>query len=182
MRKSLSLIAIILCFLCSGCLNYEKVSTKIIIDDSGAGRLEQSFEGLDSTETEDKKIHSDYEDLMAAFSDEQIQKEKEDHGIEIVDWQTDVNADGKVFAAFSANFDVKEFLSKNEEYQIINGEFIAIVNKEEGFLLESNGTLFETEKNYIMVWPNIEGPIQWLMKSKEIFNEPSKLRKFFKKE
>ncbi len=165
MKHTKYLLAALLLLGMSGCLFPEKIETRVRFSgkNSKTGEFEQAqvtilYHNISSAAEDEKKLTQDFEELLKGEKDEGSEDEVDDgmiikkRHVYIENGKINVRAeavpeDGKI------------------EDVIANGERILVLERQDDIeLIETNGKIFKTEENYIIVWPESLEEIYWIQR------------------
>lgn len=158
-------IAVLLLLGASGCLFVEKIETRVrfLGKNSKTGEPAQTqvtilYYNVSTDAETDQKLQEDFEELLKSEKAEGSEEEVED-GMIIKKRHVYVEK-GKINVRAEA---VPEH-GKIEDV-IANGERILVLEREsDNELAETNGKVFKTEENYIIVWPESLEEIYWILR------------------
>jgi len=156
--KRLYLILVPLAFLLNGCLTYKSIEYRISFNERfDQGTVTVHYKDISSSEEEVKKRESDFNDLIELLFEEEFLLDNVEEGIYVKDrklWEEN----GKLHATFSGIF--SELKVDGEALKVQNEERVLFL-KNEGTKIESDGKVFESEKNIVIVWPKDQREISW---------------------
>jgi len=143
----------------TGCIIPEKIETRVrFIDKNTSPQITIIWHNISSPAENDEELKKDFDDLI-----EDLDKDNaltgaigaEGEALLIKDWQTNVE-DGKIHLQMSG------VTLHNIFGDIVsNGERMLILDMESGFVETTNGKLFQTDRNYIIVWPETQKELYW---------------------
>jgi len=138
----------------NGCLTYAKVHYKIhFSDDFSQGTIKVIFENLRSTEEPEEKRRSDFADLLEMLEGDDFLLDTMEEGIYIKDRKlfTSLNM---IVGEYNGVF--RSLKLDDKTHQVGKNERMIILEKDDGDTIESNGTVVESEENFIITWPKEE--------------------------
>ncbi len=165
MRNTKYAIALLLILGFSGCLFVEKIETRVrfLGKNSPSGEPQPAqvtilYHNISSDAENEKKLQEDFEELLKGEKGEGSEDEIEE-GLIIKKRHVYIE-NGKINVRAEA---VPE--DGKIEDVIANGERILVLAKQEdNELIETNGKVFETEENYLIVWPVRLEEIYWIQR------------------
>lgn len=148
----------------TGCLIPERIENRVIYTDKNSPpQVTVIWHNLSSDAENDEKLQKDFDDLI----DDQI--EDKDDTLESDLFLGARNRDmrikerklylenGKLQFRITAIPASKEFSDLTS-----NGERLLVLEMEEAGAVETNGKLFKTDSNYIIVWPETQKELYWV--------------------
>jgi hypothetical protein len=160
--KSLAyLIAATLLISLSGCIWPEEIETRVhYVDKNAPPQIIVTWRNISSMARDEKELKDDFDRLVGDLEDSTasdlvagIDKE-----LLIKDRQIFLH-NGNLHAKMSA-------VPIDDKFEDLasNGERIMVVDLESGGMIETNGRLLKTGRNYIMVWPESLKEIYWIQR------------------
>jgi len=160
MRHILNAAAAVSALFLTGCLYLEKSEVRVRFDDHHEPLdVTLIYHHLSSDATSPEGVEEDYRGLVEAWKGDVYVVDQAREGFVVRD--RDVYVEDGHLCAREVLIPAKEHLFEDGEMVISGGERILVFDDEEQTILESNGRIFTTGKNTIIVWPIDEKEIRW---------------------
>ncbi len=178
------LIIISSMFLFVGCWDFESTETRVIVGEEGAPtRIIMKLINFSSDAEEDDKIKKDFDEFVEAFMGDSFLTEW-GKGTAVKDREIYIEND-QVIAKFEL---VTKKLDEELKFIVANGERIVVFDEEffgGDSLIETNGKIFKTEENTLIVWSEDEKELFWKTtgeepKSETFFNNVPKIASIYR--
>jgi hypothetical protein len=177
MKKSV-IIAVVLTLFLSGCLVHEKKEVKIKLTPSG-GEIWVTETGWKSTNEKEEDIQKDFEKLIKQYEKDELEKEFADVGVYILDKKIYLK-NNKITTEYHGLFPSGS-VAYIYLFREANEEIIHVMDSPEDAEIETNGEIFKTKKNTIIVWPSDTRDLQWGYIDNECVNDEDNLTALFTK-
>ena len=177
MRNLAFFIAVLAVFL-SGCLIKEKEEVKIKLT-PGGGEIWVTETGWKSSQEEEKGILEDFDKLVNKYEKDELEKEFAEVGVYILDKRIYIEND-KITTEYHGLLPSGS-LAYLLLFKEANEEIIHVMDSPTDAEIKTNGEIFKTKKNTIIVWPSDTEELTWSYIDNENINKKNNLAELFKK-
>jgi len=136
----------------SSCLTYRVAEYTIEFSETfNSGTITVKYSDVRSSEDKEEKRKKDFTELIELFEQDKFLLDQIEDGVYVKDRHL-FEKNGQINAEYSGIFDNlkidgNELKSKNEER-------ILLLSTDDGEVIESNGKIYLSEHNILLVWPN----------------------------
>lgn len=135
----------------TGCLTYSKVLYEIEFDDKlEAGKIKITYFDIRSSEENTEKQKSDFTELVQILEADDFLLDAMEDGIYIRN-RTLIENDGQLNGTYDGIF--RKLKIDSQEIKTSKNERTLTLKKEDGYLVETNGNILESEDSYLISWP-----------------------------
>lgn len=135
----------------SSCLTYRVVEYTIEYSDTfNSGEIRVHYTDIRSSETEETKREKDFIELIDLIENDKFLLDQIEEGVYVKDRRL-FEQNGQINAEYFGIFD--NFKIEGDELKLENEERILLLSINEGEEIESNGKIYRSEHNVLLVWP-----------------------------
>lgn len=171
MNRIVLLIALLAIFVMSGCLFIEAVEVRIRFPGKDQPpEVTLIYHNISSDAENQEKLQKDFEELLEYWQSKKDSTELAEDGlllqhrdIDIIEGKLQVKTQALLTGTISEAFG-EGGQSMIEAGISSNGERILIMDGKEADVTATNGKVFKTGKNYIVVWPEDLTEIYWIQR------------------
>jgi hypothetical protein len=151
MKKFICICSIVLIFFLNGCLTYHVVEFTIDYnDDFNSGYLTVSYSDIRSSETDTLKQQKDFEELIELYKGDIFLLDQVDEGLYVKERKL-YEKNGKLYGSYSGIF--QKLKIDDGGLQTRNDERYILIDIGPDMELESNGKVYRSDYNALVVWP-----------------------------
>lgn len=177
MRKMVVLTAVLTLFL-SGCLIHEKEEVKIKLT-PGGGEIWVIKTGWKSSNEEESKILEDFDNLIKKYEKDGLEKDLAQIGVYILDKKIYLQ-NGKIITEYHGLLPSGS-IAYLSQFKEANEEIIHVMESPKDVEIETNGEIFKTQNNTIIVWSSNIKELTWSYSDNETMNKKDNLTVLFER-
>jgi hypothetical protein len=152
MKKLIFISMIFFIFLLNGCLTYHIVEYTIdYADDFNSGKFSVKYTDIRSSESEPEKQKKDFDELLELYEGDMFLLDQVDEGIYVKERKL-YEKDGKIYGSYSGIF--QKMKIDDNEMKVRNDERYILLDISAAEDIETNGKIYRSENNALLVWPN----------------------------
>ncbi len=163
MKHSVQLAAALALLVVTGCLIPEKTETRIRFNEKNApAEVTVIYHNISSEAKDEEALQSDFRDLIDSWKGDQYLVQQAKQGLILKERQVYLE-NGKLQARELSVPTEENFLVEGD-MMISHGERIVVIEADDTEIIETNGKILRTERNYVIAWPETLKEIYWIQR------------------
>jgi hypothetical protein len=146
----------------AGCLEVDRLEVRIRYDERAEPtELAITYTNLSSSADDPKELDGDFEAILTAWKGDKYLVERAEKGLVVKDRRVYIEGGRLQAREVLLPLPGAEEIAA-EDMVVVGGERLVVLSRSEGKVIETDGKVFETERNTVIAWPEDQREIYWI--------------------